>query len=81
MQGLGVGDGAQTESWFGWVVRLTGGVPLMRAWQLELGLFASAELGVWTDHELEVGGVTTVLSVDQAVHGAALPGVRVAWLP
>ena len=56
MQGLGVGDGAQTESWFGWVVRLTGGVPLMRAWQLERGLFASAELGVWTDHELEVGG-------------------------
>jgi len=81
LEGLDVGDGAQTESWFGGVVRLTGGLPLLRTWQLEIGVFASAELGVWTDHEVEAGGVTTALAVGHPVHGAVTAGLRVAWEP
>ncbi len=81
LEGLDAGDEAQMESWFGPVARFTVGAPLMRVPWIELGWYASAELGVWTDHELETGGVTTPLAVGRAVHGAVLGGLRIALVP
>ncbi len=81
LEGLDVGDDARLESWFGPVLRASAGAPLWRGWALDIGLFASAELGWWTDHEVEAGGVTSVLAVGPPVHGALSAGLRIAWLP
>jgi hypothetical protein len=70
-----------TESWDGWLVRLEGGVQLMRWTYVTLGSFVSIDGGRWLDREVDVGGAILSLPLADPTHVTAQAGLRVAWLP
>ncbi len=69
------------EYWDGWMVRLEGGVQLVRWTQATLGAWASIDGGRWMWRDLEVGGVTQEMPIGDPTHAMLQAGVRVAWLP
>jgi hypothetical protein len=70
-----------SESWDGWMVRLEGGVQLVRWTQGTLGAWASIDGGRWLWHDLDVGGATQSLPVRDPTHATLQAGLRMAWLP
>jgi hypothetical protein len=75
------GGAAVTEDWEGVLLRLAGGVQLLRTASLELGPYLALDVGLWTRHGVEANGVEGTGPMGNRVHGAATVGLRFAWLP
>jgi hypothetical protein len=70
-----------TEGWDGWLVRLEGGVQLVRWSQATLGAWGSVDGGRWWGREVDVGGAIQELPIGNPTHATLQAGLRVAWLP
>jgi hypothetical protein len=70
-----------SEFWDGLALRLEGGFQFHRSSKFESGFYGVLGAGVWMSHDVEVGGQTQSAALGQTLHGVALAGVRVAWLP
>jgi hypothetical protein len=70
-----------SESWEGVLVRLEAGVQVYRSARFAVGPYAALGAGLWLERELELGDATRSERVGRRLHGTAIAGVRLAWLP